>query len=150
RAVTAGGVAHHDLVVLDKGVGEQPLAHLLEARGVVDLELDEPPDAHVAHISEAECRKRPLDGLALRVEDAGLGPDEDPRPHGAVRASQWSNDSPAIFSYASMYRARVPSTTSSGSSGAGGALSQPVPLAQSRTYCLSKLGWARPGAYAWA
>src|SRR3954447_27041019 len=31
--------------------------------------------------------------------------------------------------------------------GAGGALSQPVPEAQSRTYCLSKDGWPRPGAY---
>ena len=30
--------------------------------------------------------------------------------------------------------------------GAGGVLSQPVPDAQSRTYCLSKLGWPRPGS----
>ena len=35
---------------------------------------------------------------------------------------------------------RVAATTSSGIAGAGGVLSQPVPEAQSRTYCLSKLG----------
>ena len=38
-------------------------------------------------------------------------------------------------------------TTSSGIAGAGGALSQPVPEAQSRTYCLSNDGWPRPGSY---
>jgi phosphoribosylformylglycinamidine synthase len=35
----------------------------------------------------------------------------------------------------------VPATTSSGSAGAGGRLSQPLVEAQSRTYCLSKLGF---------
>jgi hypothetical protein len=28
---------------------------------------------------EAECRQRPLDRLALRVEDPLLGPDQNPR-----------------------------------------------------------------------
>ena len=41
---------------------------------------------------------------------------------------------------------RVRATTSSGTSGAGGDLSHPVDDAQSRTYCLSKLGWLRPGS----
>ena len=34
----------------------------------------------------------------------------------------------------------VPAITASGIAGAGGCLSQPLPAAQSRTYCLSKLG----------
>ena len=34
---------------------------------------------------------------------------------------------------------------SSGIGGAGGLLSQPLPDAQSRTYCLSKLGWPLEG-----
>src|SRR5919106_571704 len=45
-----------------------------------------------------------------------------------------------------MYLARVCSTTSGGSSGAGGLWSQPVASAQSRTNCLSKEGCVRPGA----
>ncbi len=40
-----------------------------------------------------------------------------------------------------------PATTSSGIAGAGGSLSHPLPAAQSRTYCLSKLGWLPPGSY---
>ena len=40
--------------------------------------------------------------------------------------------------------ARVCSTTSGGSSGAGGFLSQPWAVAQSRTYCLSKEGILDP------
>ena len=35
----------------------------------------------------------------------------------------------------------------SGIAGAGGVLSQPVPAAQSRTYCLSKEACGRPGSY---
>jgi hypothetical protein len=42
----------------------------------------------------------------------------------------------------------VPATTSSGIAGAGGVLSQPLCEAQSRTYCLSKLGCPRPGLVA--
>ena len=39
-----------------------------------------------------------------------------------------------------MYFARVLATISAGIAGAGGLRSQPVPEAQSRTNCLSKLG----------
>ena len=70
-----------DLVVLDQRVREELLAELGEVRGVVRFELDEPADAHVAHAVEAERGKRPLDRLALRVEDALLGADEDARLH---------------------------------------------------------------------
>src|SRR2546423_10958048 len=36
-----------DLVVLDQRVSQQPLAHLLHARRVLDVEFDEPPDVYV-------------------------------------------------------------------------------------------------------
>ena len=67
-----------NLVVLDQGIGEQLLAELRQALGVLGLELD-----HAAHVDmldplEAERRQRPLDRLALRVEDPLLGPDQDP------------------------------------------------------------------------
>ena len=87
-----------DLVVLDQRVGQQLLAHLRQARRVLHVELHQPPDVDVAHALEAERRQRPLDGLALRVEDPGLGADQDPRPHGATRSSQAENGSPASCS----------------------------------------------------
>jgi hypothetical protein len=67
--------------------------------GVVDVELDEPADVHVGHALEAERRQRLLDDLALRVEDALLGPHEhaDAR-HQPVLCSQASNGSPVSSS----------------------------------------------------
>src|SRR3954466_505492 len=44
-----------------------------------------------------------------------------------------------------MYRPRVASTTSDGSSGGGEARSQPDDVSQSRTYCLSNEGCTDPG-----
>ena len=90
--------ARDDLVVLDERVGQQPPAHVVELRGVLDVELDQPPDVDVGHAREAERRQRALDRDALRVEDPRLGPDEDARPHGAVLASQASNGSPVMRS----------------------------------------------------
>jgi len=81
----------------------------------------------------------------------------DPAPAGLVHPSgrragasyasrsQLSNDDPVSRSYASTYLARVRSTTSSGSSGPGAVRSQPLASSQSRTYCLSNDGCARPG-----
>ena len=46
---------------------------------VLGLELDHAPDPHVLDPLEAERRQRPLDRLALRVEDPLLRPDQDPR-----------------------------------------------------------------------
>ncbi len=99
RAREADDPELHDwlfyLVVLDQGVGEQPLAHLGQLRRVLDVELHEPPDVHVADPAEAERRQRALDGLTLGIQDPGLGPDQHARPHAAVRSSQASNGSPA-------------------------------------------------------
>ena len=58
------------------------------------------PDVHVAHALEAERGQGALDGLALRIQDPGLGPDQDPHPQGAVRSSHAENGSPASRSYA--------------------------------------------------
>src|SRR4051812_19769093 len=72
-----------DLVVLDQGVGEELLAELAEPLGVLGLQLDHPSDVDVLDPLEAERRQRPLDRLALRVEDALLGPDQHARLHRA-------------------------------------------------------------------
>ena len=68
-----------DLVVLDQRVGEQLLAELRQPLRVLGLELDHAADPDVLDPLEAERRQRPLDRLALGVEDALLGPDQDPR-----------------------------------------------------------------------
>ena len=52
---------------------------------------------------------------------------------------------PVRCSNASMYRARVPATTSSGNGGGGLDLSQPVVSSQSLTNCLSNDGCGPPG-----
>jgi hypothetical protein len=67
-----------DLVVLDEGVREQLLAELAEALRILGLQLDHPADPHVLDALEAERRQRPLDRLALWVEDPLLGTDQDP------------------------------------------------------------------------
>src|SRR5688572_1895511 len=54
---------------------------------------------------------------------------------------------PLIRSYASTYLSRVRCATSGGREGTGGCLFQPIDSSQSRTYCLSKLGWLLPGSY---
>jgi hypothetical protein len=66
-----------DLVVLDQGVGEQLLAELVEPLRALGLELDHPPDVDLPDPLESERRQRPLDRLALGVEDPLLGPDQD-------------------------------------------------------------------------
>ena len=87
-----------NLVVLDEWVGEQLLAHGLELRGVLDVELDESPDVDVADTVEAERRKGTLDGDALGVEDAGLRTDQDAGSHAAVRSSHAWKGSPVMRS----------------------------------------------------
>ena len=125
-----------DLEVLDQRVRQQLLAESVELRRIIGLELDQPSDAHVVHALETERGKRPLHGLALRVQDALLRPDQHLRLHRAsVPASPEligsacgapSENPPVIRSYASTYFARVFWTTSSGSSGPGGLWSQPI------------------------
>ena len=67
-----------DLVGLDQRVREQLLAELGEPLGALGLKLDHAADPDVLDALEAERRQRPLDRLALRVEDALLRPDQDP------------------------------------------------------------------------
>ena len=51
----------------------------------LDLELEPLALAYVAHAGEAEPRQRPVDRLALRVEDLGLGHDvDDDTGHGCT------------------------------------------------------------------
>src|SRR4051812_43696483 len=69
-----------DLVVLDKRVRKQLLAELGQPLGVACLELDHAADPYVLDAFETERGQRPLDGLALGVEDSLLGPDQDPSP----------------------------------------------------------------------
>src|ERR1700675_3854476 len=140
---------------LDQRVREQLLAHPLDlgprlgrvAR--VDLEIDDLPDASLRD-GETEVPERALDRFALRIEDAVLRPDE----HGCLHPSTTDgfsryagNGIVVSRSKASMYFERVCMTTSSGSSGPGSVLSQPVCAQKSRTNCLSKLSCARPGSY---
>ena len=73
--------------------------------------------------------ERGLDRRALRVEDALLRPDEDGRPHPSTTLglSRYASNGIVVSrSNASMYFERVCATTSSGSSGPGSVLSQPV------------------------
>ena len=86
----------------------------------LELDVDEPPDARVRD-REAELAERLLDRLALRVEDALLRADEHGRLHSTTFGSSRyaENGMPVRRSNASTYRARVPATTSSGSSGPG-------------------------------
>jgi len=72
---------HKHLILLDQRVGEQALAHLRQRSRVADLELDQPSDPHCAHAIEPERREGALGCRPLRVEDAGLGTNEDARVH---------------------------------------------------------------------
>src|SRR4029079_10062452 len=72
-----------DAVVLDHRVGEELLAHLIDAgplvaRGVLELELDELAEPDALHLVEAEMAEAALDRLAGGIEHAGLQRHEDP------------------------------------------------------------------------
>ena len=82
------------LVILDQGVREELLAEPVEVGAVLRLELDDPADADVGDALEPERRQRPLDCLALRVEDALLGADQHPRLHRAQIYSAPSTSRP--------------------------------------------------------
>src|SRR4051794_10979920 len=87
-----------DLVVLDQRIGQQRPAHLVQTRGILDLQLDQPADAHVVHALKAEGGQCALDRLALGVEDARLGADQDLGLQGRVRSVHAPKGSPAISS----------------------------------------------------
>src|SRR6185437_10695835 len=122
------------LVRLDQRVREQPFAHLLHLRlgrrrvRRLDLEVDHLADPRVPHL-EAEVAERRADRLPLRIEDARLRPHEHggPHPSTTVGSSRYAGNGIVVSrSKASWYLARVTWTTSSGSSGPGSVLSQPV------------------------
>src|SRR5215210_8669660 len=74
-----------DAEILDHCVREQFAAHLLDvaiAGAVGEVELDQLAGADVIDPAKAEPFERVVDGLALRVEYAGLEGDEDSRFHG--------------------------------------------------------------------
>ena len=94
----------------------------------LDVDVDDAADARVRD-REAELAQRLLDGLPLRIEDAFLRSHENGRPHRSTTsgsATYSSNEMPVNRSNASMYFARVSTTTCSGSSGPGYVLSQPT------------------------
>ena len=72
-----------NLVVLDQRVREQALAHLGQLCRILDVELDQPADVDIADPAEPERGQRPLDRLALRIENSRLRPDEHAGPHHA-------------------------------------------------------------------
>src|SRR5437764_2215344 len=144
-----------DLERFDQRVREQLLAHPLDLHtrlgrvARVDLEVDDLPDPRLRD-GEAEVTECALDRVALRVEDAPLRPDEHCCLHPSTTDGFSRYESNGIVvsrSNASTYFERVCATTSSGSSGPGSDLSQPVRSQKSRTNCLSKLSCARPGSY---
>ena len=83
----------------------RPKAGILDPQGVAveralpALGFAGVSDVHVADAGEAERRKRTLDSDSLGVEDPGLRPDQNPRPHAEpARASQASKGSPLMRS----------------------------------------------------
>ena len=80
------------------GLASSLLADRVELRGVLRLELHQAPDAHLRYPLEAERRQGPFDGLALRVQNPLLRPDQDTDPGQAapLRSSQAENGSPVI------------------------------------------------------
>src|SRR5207247_7159079 len=79
----------------------------------------------------------------LPETENAIGQADDFHPRSPQSSGSW----PVSCRKASMYFARVFSTTSPGSSGAGGVLFHPVDSRQSRTNCLSNDGGLLPGAY---
>src|SRR5947208_1752066 len=78
--------------VLDHRVGEQFPAHVLDvgiARAIGKVELDQFAGADIVHARKAEPLERVMDGLALRVENAGLEGDEHARFHRFACRMEW-------------------------------------------------------------
>src|SRR5690606_32229465 len=106
--------------------------------------------ADVAQLVERNLAKVEVARSNLVVRSVSEGPGHRPGPSPFPRFSQ-SQSTPVRRSYASTYLARVASTTCRGSGGGGcsAARSQPdsAEVSQSRTYCLSYDGCARPGSH---
>jgi hypothetical protein len=85
------------LEVLDDRVGEQRLGHLADLGEyllgdlAVEGELESLALTDVAHALEPQARQRTEHGLALRVEDLGLGHDvDDDTGHGELPGVGWT------------------------------------------------------------
>ncbi len=145
RRLIVSAVEQLDLVVLDQRVREQLLAHRLQLRRVLHVELDQAADVHVRHAREAERRQRALDGLALRVEDARLRADQHAGAHqspagGAVepRLERLAGDPLVRLDVA---RARARDDVVAGSPAPAGACPSRCPRpSRARTACRSSAG----------
>ena len=115
--------------------------------GVLDVQLDQPADVHVAPRPRSRAPAAPVRRPA--PADRGCPPSAGSAraPSSAERSSQAVNGSPVIaLVRLDVALARAARPRRRGAPAPGGVLSQPEPAAQSRTYCLSKLGWPRPGS----
>ena len=73
-----------DLVVLDQRVGQQLLAHRVELRLVLDVELDQPPDVDVRHAARSpSAGSARSTAMPCGSRMPCLRADQDARPHGA-------------------------------------------------------------------
>src|SRR6185437_5324524 len=87
-----------DPEILDHRVGEQLAAHVLDLGifgAVGKIELDQLARPHVVDSGKAQALQRMVDGLALRIEDAGFEGDEDSRFNGAPMAAGLRRDKPS-------------------------------------------------------
>src|SRR5208283_5140710 len=81
-----------DCVILNDGVGEQPLASLAQrpARGcailAVELDIENLALAHAFEALDGEALEGALDRFALGIEDAGFQSDDDARFQGLNRS----------------------------------------------------------------
>src|SRR5512135_3076910 len=79
---------HLDAVIFDHSVGEEFFRRGLERRlgagavGTLDLDIEDLALAHAGNPVDAQRAQRAFDGLALRVENAGLQRDSDAGFHG--------------------------------------------------------------------
>src|SRR5205085_84872 len=77
------------IIILDQGIGEKLVGGLLEggggmlAVGPLNLDVEDLARAHAGDTHDPERLQRPLDRLALRVEDAGFQRDDDAGLHRA-------------------------------------------------------------------
>src|SRR5205085_2708346 len=77
-------------VLLDHGVGEQPLAHFFEARtrfrliALVQIDIDHLALAYFTDRAETEVVQRVADRLSLRIKNAIFQRNEDARFHGRL------------------------------------------------------------------
>src|ERR1700680_2777762 len=131
-----------EAVVLDDLVGQQLLAHRLDALprlvlgGHIEVHLDVLAHTNVRDLPEAKRDQALPDRDSLRVVDDRLRGHDHSCNH-SLRALRGNSGFPTRRSYAVIYLSRVWATTSGGSAGGSDSLSHPERVSQSRTNCLS-------------